>query len=383
MRKRAVLLLLLLLTGCFFLSGCWDIKTIQGVNYVTALGIDYADGQYTVYTQLINFASTSKQEGAQISKTEQWVGKGKGVSVLEAINDMYQASQQPTMWSHVIAVVLSERVLDKGIAEIKDSLFRFREIRYVPWAFGTSEPIDSLFSQTGMFGKPAIHTVLEEPQNITKQLSWFRPVRLQQLVYTAQEPAGTIMLPCITVAKRTWSEKGRPQELLTVNGAYALYKGENKGYFPNESLKGLVWTNPKTTRYSVAVKREGQFVGTVSLAKPKIQIVRRFEKGVPRLSISVSVKGYLSEQMQPIAPDELSKLASQTIERDIRATYGAGMLKKTDLFSLEEEVYRKNIRFWKTWENAGNSPLKADNLEKVTVRIKIKHSGTYRMEEAE
>jgi len=232
----------------------------------------------------------------------------------------------------------------------------------------------------GEFDPQRLNTILEDPQNITRQLSWFRPVRLQQLVYTAQEPAGTIMLPCITVTKRTWSKKDKPQEMLTVSGAYAIYKGKNKGYFPDESLKGFVWTNPEMTRHSVAVKKEGQFIATVTLVKPKIKIVRRFEQGVPRLSISVRIKGHISEQKQPITPGELSDLASQTIERDIRATYNAGVLRKTDIFDLEEEVYRKNNRLWKKWENAGNSPLQPDNLEKVTVRIQIKHSGTYRMD---
>jgi len=90
---------------------------------------------------------------------------------------MYKASQQLTMWSHVLAVVLSQRALDKGIAEIKNSLFRFRDIRYVPWVFGTNEPIDSLFSKTGMFGKSAMNS----PRSKLRGISRSKPCSLRAL----------------------------------------------------------------------------------------------------------------------------------------------------------------------------------------------------------
>ncbi|MFK9116608.1 hypothetical protein ACJEBK_06925 [Peribacillus frigoritolerans] len=45
-----------------FLSGCWDEKTIQDFHYITAIGIDFKDGEYIVYTQLVDFAAVAKTE---------------------------------------------------------------------------------------------------------------------------------------------------------------------------------------------------------------------------------------------------------------------------------------------------------------------------------
>ncbi|ARW31713.1 hypothetical protein S101441_02165 [Bacillus subtilis subsp. subtilis] len=39
--------LFLLLT----LTGCWSRYEVQNMNYATAVGIDYVDGQYTLYVQ--------------------------------------------------------------------------------------------------------------------------------------------------------------------------------------------------------------------------------------------------------------------------------------------------------------------------------------------
>lgn len=53
-----------MLAGCvILLTGCWDSKEVQSINFITAIGIDYADNQYTTYAQLIDFSSIAKQEG--------------------------------------------------------------------------------------------------------------------------------------------------------------------------------------------------------------------------------------------------------------------------------------------------------------------------------
>nr|MDH3164158.1 hypothetical protein [Bacillus licheniformis] len=62
--------LFLLLT----LTGCWSRYEVQNMNYATAVGIDYVDGQYTMYLQLLDFSTVAKLEGQQ--KAEATPGLG-------------------------------------------------------------------------------------------------------------------------------------------------------------------------------------------------------------------------------------------------------------------------------------------------------------------
>ena len=39
------------------LSGCWDENQPERMLYINAIGVDYKDGQYEVYAQIINFAN--------------------------------------------------------------------------------------------------------------------------------------------------------------------------------------------------------------------------------------------------------------------------------------------------------------------------------------
>lgn len=102
--------LFLLLT----LTGCWSRYEVQNMNYATAVGIDYVDGQYTLYVQLLDFSTVAKLEGQQ--KAEQppvWVGKGEGSSFTEAANDLYSTSpttlQLGTNLCHFV-----QREIDEG-----------------------------------------------------------------------------------------------------------------------------------------------------------------------------------------------------------------------------------------------------------------------------
>ena len=59
MMMKGILVILLL-----FLTSCTDIKEVQNLNYVTAIGVDFRDGEYIGYIQLISFNS----QGANGSK---------------------------------------------------------------------------------------------------------------------------------------------------------------------------------------------------------------------------------------------------------------------------------------------------------------------------
>ncbi|MCY7482840.1 hypothetical protein M5X06_24220 [Paenibacillus alvei] len=59
-RKQRLWLLVSILSLVLPLAGCWDIKNVQDMNYVTALGIDYVNGKYIVYTNSLEFTNVAK-----------------------------------------------------------------------------------------------------------------------------------------------------------------------------------------------------------------------------------------------------------------------------------------------------------------------------------
>lgn len=129
-----------LIAACMavLLSGCWDAKEPQSVNFVTALGIDYVKGEYTIYAQVLAFGDISKQESsANTEETQVWIATGKGETISKALMSIYPASQQMTLWTHVKAIVFSKSLLNSNLSECLNSLLRSSELRYTPWVYGT------------------------------------------------------------------------------------------------------------------------------------------------------------------------------------------------------------------------------------------------------
>src|SRR5690606_10896768 len=125
--NRYKMILVLLLP--FFLAGCWSRYEVQNLNYVTAVGIDYADGQYIIYPQLLDFSTVAKLEGQQkVDQPPVWVGRGKGISFTEAANDLYSTAQQRIHWGQISSILFSERLLqERKVGEVLELLNRYRE----------------------------------------------------------------------------------------------------------------------------------------------------------------------------------------------------------------------------------------------------------------
>ena len=82
--------ILLTIPLILLLSGCWDEKTIQDFHYITAIGIDFKDGEYIVYTQLVDFSAVAKTEAKPTQAPPVYVGKQKGSSISIAVNKLMQ-----------------------------------------------------------------------------------------------------------------------------------------------------------------------------------------------------------------------------------------------------------------------------------------------------
>jgi spore germination protein KC len=127
-------------------TGCWDIKTIQDTNYITAIGFDYQKGRYIVYCQMLDFSSVAKHEGSNGGPPMIWVGQEEGDTVDDAYTRLYKTTQQRVFWGHVGAYVFTREALKQGVGKFTDSSVRYGETRYTQWVYSTDESIETIFS---------------------------------------------------------------------------------------------------------------------------------------------------------------------------------------------------------------------------------------------
>ncbi|GAE28529.1 spore germination protein xc. bacillus [Halalkalibacter wakoensis JCM 9140] len=100
---KKILLIIMISSQIFFLTGCWGAKEIQSQTYITALGLDYAEGEFIAYIQALNFANIAKQEGASSLQQASpiLIGEAKGKTIQAALSKLEQKSALPLYYGHV------------------------------------------------------------------------------------------------------------------------------------------------------------------------------------------------------------------------------------------------------------------------------------------
>ncbi|MBN6192926.1 Ger(x)C family spore germination protein [Aneurinibacillus sp. BA2021] len=368
----AVLLLPLLLTGC------WSKYELQNMNYATAVGIDYVDGQYIIYAQLLDFSTVAKLEGQQ--KAEQppvWIGRGKGISFTEAANDLYSTSQQRLNWGQVSAILFSERLLkERKVGEVLELINRYREIRYLTWVFSTRDPLDEILLTSPFFRLSPKASILHNPEQNYRQRSILAPIRLQNFVMDSNEKAKISYIPEISVRKDQWKENQKPHKLLGYSGIQIYDKDKYYTRMTLEEIKGFPWMNKHTIRLPVDLFSDNQLVAVLVAEKPEYDVKPTVKNDKAYFDISVKVKAGVNELRANITARELKQLAQEEIEHQIRQTYQTAFKKKIDIYNLGESLFRRNPNEWK--RIASGTVLNKDSLQNINVNVQIVYSGRYK-----
>ncbi|WP_158299592.1 Ger(x)C family spore germination protein [Paenibacillus antri] len=359
------------------LTGCWDIKDLQEINYLTAIGYDLQDGEFVVYGQMLDFASVAKSESGKSGQAQAWVGIGRGRTLINAIEDLYHTSQLRIFYGHVNAVVIGEKVLKDGDAmkQVYEFQGRYYELRYTPWLFGTSKPIDKIFSTSSIFTFSPAVSVLHQPLETYKQMSVVRPMSIRRFTLEMQEPGRTVLLPSIALSENRWKKGDRPQEMLMVDGAFAMKEHKLLGRYNLDDLQGLSWIEPESYRGPLILYSGGEIQSAVVLENPKTIVHPRVRNGRAEFSLDVKLSGALILSMAPKTESEMEKEAEEKVRKQIRRLYDEGLKRDADLLRLEPAMYRQKNREWKSLRSQGGLELTPESLKDIRVEVKINRTG--------
>lgn len=365
-----------LVIALLFLTSCTDIKEVQNLNYVTAIGVDFKDDEYIGYIQLISFSS----QGGNGSSSDPsiWVSETKGKTFDEALSLAYNTAQERLLWAHVNTILVSETALEQGFHHIFDVLTRYYELRLTTWIFGTKDPIDEVFSTTSFFNQSALATIIHRPLGTFEQNSTIRPIKLQQFVRELYEPALTTYLPSISINDNHWVQNLKPDPKLEIDGAFFVKNKEFKGFYTLEDLKGLRWLTKETERAGIQIRdKEGEPEFNIVFEKNKVDIEPIKGSGPPRFDVKVSLEGAISNRDANKITNlkEMEAYLREQIQKEIKDLYDLGVQKDTDFFRLEHTLYRKQNKKWKGNKEAEGSLLSEGLLDEIDLNVKVIHAG--------
>lgn len=366
---------MLLIAPIFLLTGCWDQKQLSQLTYVSALGVDYVNNEFVLYVQVLDFSSIGKSEqGSSTEGPTIWVGKGKGSTFANAWNDLYNSTQQMTLFGQISSVVFKEGAIgNKQINEVLDTFERFRDGRLTPWIFTTKEPIDKIFTVEPMFPNSPIMTLLHLPDGNYKQHSLISPMKLFEFAAQFYEPSTSIIVPSLGLNEELWKKDDESMPMMNINGAFIFYKAKKPQWISKDDLIGLRWVDQNTVRTPLTLnEKNGKLKALLPITNPTIKIYSKLSKsGVPKYNMDIKLQATVTQLNSRVSNKVLQKKAEKKIKEEIRTTYMKGLNKELDVFHLEEVLFRNNYKSWKSITKRNKFPLTSESLGSIKVKVTV------------
>lgn len=369
-----MVLCLMMLTSCNS-----DIGEIENQNYATAVGVDFEDGEYVIYIQMIGLGSIAKSESGEKSSPEVYVSKTTGKTFIDGFFKAYHTAQERILWAHVTAIVLSQSALEQGLENIFDGITRYYEFRPTQWVFATKDSIEDILTASGFFQQSSLNTILHSPESLYEQSSTFMPVKLSQWGREVFEPGRTTYLPSLSINEKQWKVNKKKEPKLEIDGAFFLKEQKFKGFFSREQLKGMRWITPETKRASLIVPKgnKPEFLAILKNQIVNIQPIKSDENF--QFTLSYRATGSISNRMENnvININAMEDFTKETIIAEIRDLYQLGLKHNVDFLNLEHKIYRKHYADWNRLKNQ-DTILKEDSIQEINAAITLEHSGSFK-----
>ncbi len=346
------------------LVGCGS-KEIQSQAYITGIGIDYADGEFTVYTQAQNFANIAKQDGTTSLQQPVpiLVGEAKAKSIHTALNTLEQNAPLPFYYGHVNTILLSESVIKDKLNSVIEFIGQNPFLRYNIWLFGTKENVKEILLGESFFNFPSHYTIIHNPDLLLKN-NFFIPIEeYNKFISSYYQPAGSFIIPSLSLKDTYFSEDDK-NKISIATGGFALSHKKFKGWVSKEDLVGLKWFSKEANNIKYTL-----FEDKVSLiVQNPTYNIKVISGSSPSYHLTLKVNAQIAQNQEKMSYDQIKKEVEKKITDEIVTTMEKSEALQTDLLNISNKAYRYHLHEWDI--DTINSVSK-DSIKKITVKVNI------------
>ncbi|MFK9091946.1 Ger(x)C family spore germination protein [Bacillus salipaludis] len=384
MRRKLIkhLFLILIVLVVIPIAGCWDTNESERMVYAQGLGVDYKDGRYTIYLQIINLRLMAKSEssGSGGPQVNVEVGHASAKTFDKAVFTLYKSSQRRIFWGHLSYVVFSENALKQvGVKATIDMLDRYRETRYRIFMYATKEPLSKVFVTTPILDMSTALSRLSDPKATFHQSSFTRPIDMRELLIALNEPGYEASIPFISISEKNWVTDKGGHDAIKTDGIAVTTIDTLKGTITNDHAAGFRWMNKDFVRDGLEVRsKEGPMVDLV-IEKLKVKVHPVVKNSDIHFNVQIKVKAVMLVLVKKVNLASLASESEKEIKKQIMETYSKGLNFDADVYRLSEVLYRKNVKAWKQAEHNGKIPLTKDSI-KLDINVKLDNGAKQREE---
>lgn len=348
MKKLVFLLLAFLLCGC---THDFSRKEIDKVDLVLVLGVDYADGEYTV-SALYNTGGSSDPE--KKGSGQEKVAQGSGSTAYEALEDLKLKNKKSISLAQTGSFLIGSEAAKNGIRENLDFLSRDETIKMESLIYVIKDMSASDFINAGIENKQTIHEDLEAIKEKQKENLTRNDNTMVNMLNDMKQTDSCVLVPYLTADKSGYQIQG-----------YAVFdQFKLKDYLDQQTSEGVNFIKNVMRSYPVYLKDKVSLQVTYTKTKLKAVIENNEITVRIKLNFETAVKEVLTDQ-DIFTPEELSKLTDEQneyIKNVLVKTVNYSIMTGLDILNLARLVENQNFSEWKN--------IKADWPQKIS---KIKY----------
>jgi spore germination protein KC len=380
--KRFICIFILIIIA-FSVTGCKGTKQeIEKLGLVLAIGYDLTpENKYKITFQVLNpekesSKSMSAKKSGQQTSTDVMVFSCEGETPYDALSHLSTDYGRNLFLGHSEYLVIGKKLAESGLSLVSDTILRGQQAR----------PDNTLLLAKDEASKILAFEPLDEkiPANSVKNLiklqsiKGYSPVvsRLDFVNALSSKTAAPIM------GVIDLNRKNNIGTTFNLAGTGVFQKDKLIGYLDMDETRGMQWIKGKVKDGTITVPSLDDSKITFFLLNSTSKIKPVVENDSVTMEITIKAEsnilemsGKLDPMKNPKIMDDLAKLQSETIEKEVKLALNAAQKKfDADIFDFGGSIHRYYPKTWNKLESNWNHIFPNIKVE-VTVISTLKGPG--------
>lgn len=322
-------IIVMLYFNFIFLSGCWDMRELNELGFVMAVGIDKGKdpGTFRVTAQIAKPSNAGSNQGGSKGENENavYIASSEGETIFDAIRNLAKFTSRRIIWAHNNVIIIGESLARQDITPVIDFFTHNYELRMRTWvAVCKGEAMDYVNAKTGMEDIPGVsisslyrYAELPAESVRTELLKVFRDFTSD----TVETLISALRLR-EDIASSNTSQKQDGEKQIELTGAAVFKKTRMVGWVSPEEARGLGLIRNEINSAIIVIpfdEYEGKKV-SVEVDNIKTSVISDVSGSIPAITIKVKGKGNIVEQdmvTNDMSIDVLKSRSEELVNKEV------------------------------------------------------------------
>ncbi|MFZ2538331.1 MAG: Ger(x)C family spore germination protein [Oscillospiraceae bacterium] len=373
---KKIVILLIIISNIFLLSGCWNYSEIDKMSIVAGFAIDKGENgqKYNLSAELVNI-----QGGEKASAVSSKVLEASGNTIFDALRNMISINPQKLYIGHCKVIIVSEELAREGIIPVLDVFLRDHELRITnDVLIAKNVKAKEILLQKSETPTINSYNIDEMLHNSSMSLSKSTNVQVYQLVNTISTKGISSTLPAIKI------EKINNKDVYKLDGIAIFLKDKLLGFLNDEESKDFLFIVNKIKGGTITTKIEDNKNLYISgeIFKSKTNVKHEYEN--TELSVNIETEtiiaindiGAYTNYADINEYIILEKQFKKQLQGDIKS-----LISKVqndfgcDIFGFGKSINENDKALWEKYKSNWNETFKTLKVN-VDSKIIIRSSGS-------